>query len=56
MMHRLREAMRELNSTAPMGGEGKTVEMDETLLAVAREAKEALIPRLFWRDSSVFWL
>ena len=32
MMHRLREAMRELNPTEPMGGEGKTVEMDETYI------------------------
>jgi transposase-like protein len=30
MMHRLREAMRELNPNGPLGGEGKTVEMDET--------------------------
>ena len=31
MMHRLREAMRELNP-AIMGGEGKTVEADETYI------------------------
>jgi len=30
MEHRLREAMRELILTAPLGGEGKVVEMDET--------------------------
>lgn len=30
MEHRLREAMRELHMTGPLGGEGKTVEMDET--------------------------
>jgi transposase-like protein len=30
--HRLREAMRELNPTEPLGGEGKTVEMDETFV------------------------
>jgi transposase-like protein len=30
MMHRIREAMRPLNPTEPMGGEGKTVEADET--------------------------
>jgi transposase-like protein len=30
MAHRIREAMRELNPVAPMGGEGKTVEVDET--------------------------
>src|SRR6266542_3454241 len=32
MEHRLREAMRELNPTEPLGGEGKTVEMDETFV------------------------
>jgi transposase-like protein len=32
MMHRLREAMRELNPTDPLGGEGKTVEIDETYI------------------------
>ena len=32
MMHRLREAMRELNTTGPLGGEGKTVEIDETYI------------------------
>jgi transposase-like protein len=30
MEHRLREAMRELHPTQPLGGEGKTVEIDET--------------------------
>src|ERR1700694_468784 len=30
MAHRLREAMRELNLTTPLGGEGKIVEIDET--------------------------
>lgn len=30
MEHRLREAMRELHHDAPLGGEGKTVEFDET--------------------------
>lgn len=30
MAMRIREAMRELNPAAPMGGEGKTVEVDET--------------------------
>lgn len=30
MEHRLREAMRELRPTEPLGGEGKTVEIDET--------------------------
>ena len=32
-MHRLREAMRELNPTGPLGGEGKTVEIDETYVS-----------------------
>jgi transposase-like protein len=32
MEHRLREAMRELNPTGPLGGEGKTVEFDETYI------------------------
>jgi transposase-like protein len=32
MEHRLREAMRELNPTEPLGGEGRTVEMDETFI------------------------
>ena len=32
MMHRLREAVRELNPTGPLGGEGKTVEIDETYI------------------------
>jgi len=30
MAHRIREGMRELNPEGPLGGEGKTVEMDET--------------------------
>jgi transposase-like protein len=30
MCHRIREGMRELNPTGPLGGEGKTVEFDET--------------------------
>jgi transposase-like protein len=32
MEHRLREAMRELHPTEPLGGEGKRVEMDETFV------------------------
>jgi transposase-like protein len=32
MEHRLREAMRELHPDAPLGGEGKTVEVDETYI------------------------
>jgi hypothetical protein len=32
MEHRLREAMRELHPNTPLGGEGKTIEMDETFV------------------------
>lgn len=32
MAHRLREAMRELNPTAPLGGPGRAVEFDETYI------------------------
>src|ERR1043165_9047463 len=32
MCHRLREAMRPLQGMSPMGGEGKTVEADETYI------------------------
>lgn len=32
MEHRLREAMRELHPTTPLGGEGKIVEIDETFV------------------------
>lgn len=32
MCHRIREGMRELNPTGPLGGEGKTVEFDETFV------------------------
>jgi transposase-like protein len=32
MEHRLREAMRELHPDMPLGGEGKTVEVDETYI------------------------
>ena len=32
MAHRIREGMRELNPTGPLGGEGKTVEFDETYI------------------------
>lgn len=32
MEHRLREAMRELHPTSPIGGEGRTVEADETFI------------------------
>jgi transposase-like protein len=32
MCHRIREGMRELNPAGPLGGEGKTVEFDETFV------------------------
>jgi transposase-like protein len=32
MEHRLREAMRELHPDTPLGGKGKTIEMDETFV------------------------
>jgi len=32
MAHRIREGMRELNPTTPLGGEGKYVEADETVI------------------------
>lgn len=32
MAHRIREAMRELNPTTPMGGKGQTIELDETFV------------------------
>ncbi|MCW5698164.1 MAG: IS1595 family transposase [Bauldia sp.] len=32
MAHRIREGMRELNPTGPLGGSGKTVEFDETFV------------------------
>jgi transposase-like protein len=37
MAHRIREGMRELNPTGPLGGEGKTVEFDETYVGGKRE-------------------
>jgi transposase-like protein len=38
MTHRIREAMRD-GTLAPMGGEGKTVEADETYIGVKKEAR-----------------
>lgn len=38
MMHRLREAMRDLNP-APMGGEGQSIQADETYFGNTRRAK-----------------
>jgi transposase-like protein len=41
LAHRIREAMRELHPTEPLGGEGKTVEFDESFVGGKEKNKHA---------------
>jgi len=41
MCHRIREGMRDLKPTGPLGGSGKTIEFDETFVG-GKEASRRL--------------